>query len=436
MNGVRPGDGVTRAGGAHGGAESGDVTLADIVAARERIAGGVERTGCPYSPALSRLTGCEVYVKLEYQQRTGSFKERGARNALLQLSEAARKGGVVAASAGNHALALAWHARDLGIPVTVVMPKVAPLVKQARCRELGARVLIHGANIAEAKDLADKLVADEGLSYVHGFNDAAIIAGAGTVGLEVLEEVPGLDAVVVPVGGGGLIAGVGIAVKALRPDVRVIGVEPKRAASFARALADGAPHRITMEPTLADGLAVPEVGKRAFELARPRTDKIVTVGEETISLAILRLVEMQHGVVEGAGASALAALFTDQVPELRGKKVVLLLCGGNIDPLVLARVIEHSLAVDGRLVQFTATISDRPGGLAELAAAIASTGASVQDIRHERIFGGPDISRVRVACTIEVRDARHADELQEALRSRGITVHERVRPDRERAPTA
>ena len=409
-------------------AGGGDVTLADIVAARDRIAGGVERTGCPHSPALSRLTGCEVFVKLEYQQRTGSFKERGARNALLQLSDAARRGGVVAASAGNHALALAWHARDLGIPVTVVMPKVAHLVKQACCRELGARVLIHGANIAEAKDLADELVAEEGLAYVHGFNDAAIIAGAGTVGLEVLEEVPDLDAVVVPVGGGGLIAGVGIAVKAMRPEVEVIGVEPKRAASFLRALAEGAPHRIAMEPTLADGLAVPEVGKRAFELARTRVDRVVAVGEEAISLAILRLVEMQHGVVEGAGASALAALFLDELGHLAGKKVVLLLCGGNIDPLVLSRVIEHSLAVDGRIVQFAATISDRPGGLADLAATIASTGASVQDIRHERIFGGPDVSRVRVACTVEVRDAAHGDELQEALRARGVAVHERVRP--------
>jgi threonine dehydratase len=407
---------------------SDEVTLADIVAARERIMGGVERTACPYAPALSRLTGCEVFVKLEYQQRTGSFKERGARNALLQLSDAARKGGVVAASAGNHALALAWHARDLGIPVTVVMPRVAPLVKQARCRELGARVLIHGANIAEAKDLADELVAKEGLTYVHGFNDAAIIAGAGTVGLEVLEEVPDLDAVVVPVGGGGLIAGVGIAVKALRPEVRVIGVEPERAASFAEALRTGSPRRIAMQPTLADGLAVPEVGKRAFELARSTVDEVVAVGEEAISLAILRLVEMQHGVVEGAGASALAALFSDDLKHLAGKKVVLLLCGGNIDPLVLARVIEHSLAVDGRIVQFAATISDRPGGLAELAATIASTGASVQDIRHERIFGGPDVSRVRVACTVEVRDAAHADELQEALRARGVAVHERVRP--------
>ncbi|MEY5060896.1 MAG: hypothetical protein RIS45_817 [Planctomycetota bacterium] len=404
-----------------------DVTIDDIVAAHARIAGGVLRTSCIEAPALSRITGSTVYAKLEYQQRTGSFKERGARNALLQLPVAARTQGVIAASAGNHALALAWHGRDLGIPVTVVMPKVAPLVKQARCRELGARVIIEGANIAEAKEHAEQFVVSDGLTYVHGFNDAAIIAGAGTVGLEVLEEVPDLDAVIVPVGGAGLLAGVGIAVKARKPAVQVIGVEPRRAASFAEALRNGAPKRIVMDPTLADGLAVPEVGARAFALARPVVDRLVTVDEDLISLAILRLVEMQHGVVEGAGASPLAALLSGEL-QLRGKKVVLLLCGGNIDPLVLARVIEHSLAVDGRLVQFSATISDRPGGLADLAATIAATGASVQDIRHERIFGGSDVSRVRVSCIVEVRDARHADELQEALRAKGIRVHERVRP--------
>jgi len=412
----------------HASTGNDDVTIADIEAARARIDGGVLRTSCIEAPSLSRITGCRVFAKLEYQQRTGSFKERGARNALLQIPEAARRRGVVAASAGNHALALAWHGRDLGIPVTVVMPRVAPLVKQARCRELGARVEIHGANIAEAKELAEKFVADESLTYIHGFNDAAIIAGAGTVGLEILEEVPDLDAVVVPVGGAGLLAGVGIALKARRPEALVIGVEPRRAASFAEALRQGEPKRITMDPTLADGLAVPEVGARAFALARGRVDRLVTVDEDLISLAILRLVEMQHGVVEGAGASPLAALLSGELPELRGKKVVLLLCGGNIDPLVLARVIEHSLAVDGRLVQFSATISDRPGGLAELATTIASTGASVQDIRHERIFGGSDVSRVRVSCVVEVRDARHADELQEALRGKGIRVHERVRP--------
>ncbi|MFM7051826.1 MAG: threonine ammonia-lyase [Planctomycetota bacterium] len=404
------------------------VSLEDIVAARARIAGGVERTPCVHSPMLSRITGCDVWVKLEFQQKTGSFKERGARNALLQLPPDARAKGVVAASAGNHALALAWHGRDLGIPVTVVMPRVAPLVKQARCRELGARVLIHGANIAEAKDLADTKVAEEGLTYVHGFNDAAIIAGAGTVALEVLEEVREVDAVVVPVGGGGLIAGVGVVLKAMRPQARLIGVEPERAASFVEAMKGGSPTRITMSPTLADGLAVPEVGARAFRIAAPLVDRTVTVGEDLISLAILRLCEMQHGVVEGAGASPLAALLSGKLPELAGKRVVLLLCGGNIDPLVLARVIEHSLAVDGRLVQFSATISDRPGGLADLASTIAATGASVQDIRHERIFGGSDVSRVRVSCVVEVRDAAHGDELQEALRAKGVRVHERVRP--------
>lgn len=409
-------------------AASEDTTLADVQAARVRIADGVVRTPCVHSPSLSHITGCEVFVKLEYQQRTGSFKERGARNALLQLDTDARRRGVTAASAGNHALALAWHGRDLGIPVTVVMPKIAPLVKQARCRELGARVEIYGANIAEAKEYAEKTFVAQGLTYVHGFNDAAIIAGAGTVALEVLEEVPDLNAVIVPVGGGGLIAGVGIAVKALRPNVQVIGVEPQRAASFDEALRTGAPKRIAMDPTLADGLAVPEVGARAFALARSRVDTVVTVGEELISLAILRLVEMQHGVVEGAGASPLAALLSGQLPELAGKKVVLLLCGGNIDPLVLSRVIEHSLAYDGRLVQFSATISDRPGGLAELASTIASAGASVQDIRHERIFGGPDVSRVRVSCVVETRDAKHADELLEIVRARGIAIHERVRP--------
>jgi threonine dehydratase len=406
-----------------------DVTYRDVVAAADRIAGGVVRTPCVESPALSRITGCEVFVKLEYGQRTGSFKERGARNAMLQLPEDARRNGVVAASAGNHALALAFHGRDLRIPVTVVMPRIAPLVKQARCREMGALVQIHGANIAEAKEVADRLVTDANLTYIHGFNDAPIIAGAGTVALEVLEDVPDVDAVVVPVGGGGLLAGVGIVMKERRPEALVVGVEPRRAASFAEALREGAPRRIVMDPTLADGLAVPEVGARAFELARRRVDRLVAVDEELISLAILRLVEMHRGVVEGAGASPLAALLSDALPELRGKKVVLLLCGGNIDPLVLSRVIEHSLAFDGRLVQFSATISDRPGGLAELTGVIASAGASVKDIRHERIFGGPDVSRVRVSCIVEVRDSEHADQLQEALRSKGIRAYERVRPE-------
>ena len=399
-----------------------DVRFEDILAARERIAGGVFVTPCVESPALSAITGAEVHVKLEYEQRTGSFKERGACNALMQLGSEERARGVIAASAGNHALALAWHGRRLGIPVTVVMPVHAPMVKQRRCAELGARVLNAGATIADARTRADELVAAEGLTYVNGFNDHAIVAGQGTVGLEILEQVPGVEAIVVPVGGGGLIAGLALATKTLRPAVRVVGVEPERCASYAAALAAGRPVRVESGPTLADGLAVPEVGARSFEIARTRVDEVVAVSEDAIALAILRLAELEKGVVEGAGAAPLAAFLAGKLPGLRGKRVVLVLCGGNIDPLVFSRVIEHGLAVDGRLVKFTAIISDRPGGLADLAATLAKAGASVQQIHHERTFGEADVSTVMVQCVVEVRDRTHAESLYGALEARGVRV--------------
>jgi threonine dehydratase len=405
-----------------------DVRYEDILAARERIGDGVFVTPCVESPTLSALTGAEILCKLEYEQRTGSFKERGACNALLQLGPEERRRGVIAASAGNHALALAYHGKRLGIPVTVVMPVHAPLVKQRRCRELGARVLNHGDNIAEARQRADELVASERLAYINGFNDAAIVAGAGTVGLEILEQVPGVEAIVVPVGGGGLIAGLALAVKERRPDVRIVGVEPARCASYSAALAAGHPVRVTAASTLADGLAVPEVGARSFAIARTRVDEVVTVEEDAIALSILRLAELEKGVVEGAGAAPLAAFLAGKVPSLRGRRTVLVLCGGNIDPLVFSRVIEHGLAVDGRLVKFDAVISDRPGGLADLAGTIARCGASVQEINHERTFGGADVSTVRVQCIVEVRDRAHAEELFEALLSRGIRVVSKSEP--------
>ncbi len=267
------------------------VTFDDIVAARQRIADGVFATPCRDSFDLSELTGCEIHSKLEFTQRTGSFKERGARNALLLLEAERRRRGVVAASAGNHALALAFHGRQLGIPVTVVMPTFAPLVKRARCERLGARVILHGDTIADAKVLGDELVAREGLTYVHGFNDAAIIAGQGTLALEVLEQVPQPDAIIVPVGGAGLIAGIALVMKHLSPRTEVIGVEPRRCASYSAALAAGRPVRVQSSPTLADGLAVPEVGDRAFAIARDKVDRVVQVDEQEISLAILRLAE-------------------------------------------------------------------------------------------------------------------------------------------------
>lgn len=406
-----------------------DLTYDDIVAARARIATGVFNTPCVESPALSMMVGAEVYCKLEYEQRTGSFKERGACNALLQLSAEARARGVIAASAGNHALALAYHGQRLQVPVTVVMPQHAPLVKQRRCAEFGARVLTHGASIAEAKQHADGIVAAQRLTYINGYDDQAIIAGQGTIGIELLEQVPDVEAVVAPIGGAGLIAGIAMAIKHQNPRVRVVGVEPVRCPSYSAALAAGHPVRVPVQPTLADGLAVPQVGDRAFRIARHCVDEVVQVDENAIALAILRLAELEKGVVEGAGAAPLAAFLAGKLPGLRGRKVALVLCGGNIDPLVFSRVIEHGLAVDGRLARFTAIISDRPGGLAELAGTIARCGASVQQVMHERAFGGPDVSIVQVLCVVEVRDRTHAEELYTALEERGIRVLSRSEPE-------
>lgn len=400
------------------------VQFADIQDARERIRGHVLESPCPASEALSEATGMRIFCKLEYLQRTGSFKERGARNALLLLSDEQRKRGVIAASAGNHALGLAYHASQLGIPATVVMPKFAPLTKVTNCRKFGARVVLSGMNIAEAKARADELASAEGLAYINGFDDAAIIAGQGTIGLEVWSQVPDLEAIIVPIGGGGLLAGIALAVKTLRPEVVVIGVEPERAASFTAALAAGEPQSVTISPTLADGLAVPQVGSRAFHIARNLVDEVVLVSEHEIARAVLRLVELEKAVVEGAGAVPLAACLAGLCPQLKGKNVALPLCGGNIDLTTLGRVIERGLASDGRLCRFTANISDRPGGLARFATVLASEGASIVDIEHDRAFASDDISRVTVHCIVETRDHQHVQELMRSLGREGFAVSE------------
>lgn len=401
------------------------LTLADIEAARTRIAEGVAVTPCPESIPLSEITGMRTFCKLEYLQRTGSFKERGARNALLLLDNEAKRRGVIAASAGNHASALAYHGRLLGIPVTVVMPRFAPLIKVTNCHKLNANVVLAGDTFAAARHEADKIAARDGLTYIHGFDDPAIIAGQGTLGLEILEQVPDVDAIVLPVGGAGLAAGVSLAVKSKRPSVQVIGVEAERAPCYTTALAAGQPTDTPCEPTLADGLAVGRVGKLAFEIARQYLDRVVAVSEDHLALAILRLLELEKSVVEGAGAAPLAACIAGKLPELAGKRVVLLLCGGNIDPLILERVIENSLVADGRLCRFTATISDRPGGLAKLAQTIATTGASVKEITHDRAFSGADVAAVNVLCTIETVDREHIGQIFAALQAAGI----RVRPN-------
>jgi threonine dehydratase len=404
------------------------VTLADIEAAQRRIAGGVAVTPCTESIPLSELCGCLVYCKLDYLQRTGSFKERGARNALLLLAPEHRTRGVIAASAGNHALGLAYHGRLLGIPVTVVMSVHAPLVKVSTCRRLGARVVLHGESLRDARAHADELATREGLTYVHGYDDPAVIAGQGTLGLEILEQVPDVDAIVLPIGGAGLLAGVALAVKSRRPDVKIYGVEPVNAPSFAAAMAHGNAARVELRPTLADGLAVESVGELAFSLARSRVDRLATVDEQALTLAVFRLLELEKSVVEGAAAAPLAALLTDQFPELSGKRVVLVLAGGNIDLTILDRIIEVGLVTDGRLCRFTAVISDRPGGLATLAQVIASAGASIKDIAHDRTFAGSDVSRVQVTCVVETSDRGHIARLLGTLRDAGIQLVETPRP--------
>ncbi|MBI5692820.1 MAG: threonine ammonia-lyase [Verrucomicrobia bacterium] len=400
------------------------LSLAEIRAAERRIAGGVIVTPCPVSIPLSEITGARLVCKLENFQRTGSFKERGARNALLRLPLIRRRRGVIAASAGNHALGLAYHGKMLGIPVTVVMPDYAPLIKITTCEKLGARVKIHGQDFAEARAEADRLVAAEGLSYIHGFDDPDIIAGQGTIGLELLQQVPDLEAVVCPVGGGGLLAGVALAIKSLRPRIRVIGVESTATRNLTAALQAGRPVRSPRRATLADGLATLTVGANAFAILQARVDEVVTVGEDAIALAILRMLELEKTVVEGAAAAPLAAMMAGKLPRLAGRRTALIVGGGNIDPAILSRVIEKGLVHDGRLTRFTAVISDRPGGLAELCRVIAAAGASIKDITHDRAFSGPDVSAVNAVCTVETRDASHVAALRRALRQHGFPLRD------------
>jgi threonine dehydratase len=329
---------------------------------------------------------------------------------------------VIAASAGNHALALAYHGKLLGVPTTVVMPRFAPLVKQVNCRKLGAKVELHGNSFSEAKARADEIRAQQGQTYIHGYDDPAIIAGQGTAGLEILEQTPSVEAIVVPIGGAGLIAGIATAVKHSAPQVQIIGVEPAASASFGASLAAGQSTGVASQPTLADGLAVSKVGVNAFEAARTKVDRVVTVSEYDLAVSVVRLMELERCVVEGAGAASLAAFLSGQLSDLCGKRVVLVLTGGNIDLTILERLIETTLVADGRLVRFTVTISDQPGGLHKLTAVLAETGVSIKDIFHDRAFSGPNVAAVNAVCTVEVRDFAHQEQLFARMESAGFPV--------------
>lgn len=397
------------------------ITLAMMQAARERIRAVIDCTPCPRSPALSEMFRAHVYAKLDNLQATGAFKERGAANKLLQLTAEQRQRGVVTASAGNHGLGVAFQARRLGIHATVVMPRNAPLIKRANIERYGGTVILHGDSFEESAAHARQLEQVAGKIFVHGFDDLDIILGQASLGLELVEQIPDLDTVIVPVGGGGLLAGVGSAVKALRPQARIIGVEPERYASFQAALAAGRPVPIDATPTIADGLAVRCVGTQAFEIARQVVDEVVTVTDGEVAQAILILLEVEKTVVEGAAATTLAALLAGKV-DVTGRTVALPLCGGNIDMTMMAKIIERGLAKDGRLVCLRTFVNDKPGMLAAVARVIADAGASVKDVQHNRAFGRIEPGGVELLWTLETRGHAHIAEIVERLREQQIHV--------------
>ncbi|MBI3030506.1 MAG: threonine ammonia-lyase [Candidatus Rokubacteria bacterium] len=399
------------------------LSLSDVEAARQRLSKAIYATPCAYSETLSRLTGSRCFVKLENLQMTGSFKERGAANKLLTLSEAERRRGVVAASAGNHGLAVAFHCQRLGIRSLIVMPEWAPLIKVTSARYHEAEVVLAGANYDEAYGHARKIEAERGLTFVHPFDDPQVIAGQGTLGLELLEQCPDFDAVVVPVGGGGLIGGVALAIKSKTPRVRVIGVQAEEIAAMQASLWGGKRLTLPAAATIADGIAVREVGELTFELAKAHVDAVVTVNEEEIANAILLLLEIEKTVVEGAGATTLAALVNRKVA-LEGKTVVLVLSGGNIDVNVIARVIERGLVKDGRLVRFSVLLQDRPGALARLTALIAQSRANVLHISHDRAFSHARIGETEVEVTLETSGREQIEAVKQGLSEAGYRVRE------------
>lgn len=396
------------------------VTFSDIQAARQRLGRAIYQTPCPLSHTLSQLCGCNTYFKFENLQMTGSFKERGALNKLLQLSTAERQAGVVAASAGNHAQGVAHHATRLGIRSVIVMPKATPLIKVANTRDLGGEVELHGATYDEALAHARELSAEHGYTFVHAFDDEAIIAGQGTIGLELLEEETKFDAVVVPIGGGGMISGTAIALKESQPGIRIIGVEPEHFASMKAAVETGEVMEIPAQPTIADGLAVKRAGKITAEIVRRYVDDIVTVGEDEIASAILKLLEIEKTVVEGGGAAGLAAVLFNKLTGLEGKNVAIVISGGNIDPNLLSKIIQRGLAKDGRMVRIRAMMRDRPGELAHICQHVAELGANILEVEHNRAFSNLEVGGVEIDLTLEARGHDHVNQLLSVLWGDGI----------------
>jgi threonine dehydratase len=399
------------------------VTLEDVEAARRRIQDRIYLSPCARSETLSRASGTHAFLKLENLQMTGAYKERGALNKLLSMPPAERARGLIAASAGNHAQAVAYHAGRLGVAATIVMPEATPLLKVVNTRGHGARVVLHGSNYDEAYAEARRLEHVEGLTFVHPFDDPAVIAGQGTVAVDLLEQVPDLDAVLVPIGGGGLVAGMAAALKTASPRTRVVGVEAEVIACMLASMEEGRLVTVEAASTLADGIAVKRAGELTFEHVRRYVDEIVTVSEEEIASAILYLLEKEKTVVEGAGAVGVAALLNRKVRGLEGKRVVAVLSGGNIDVNVVARVIERGLVKEGRLVRIDVHLPDKPGQLAKVSQVVAAHRANVIEVHHSRAFSHR-FGDTTLQLTLETRGVDHVDEILRALRERGYQVEQ------------
>ncbi|MBI1909191.1 MAG: threonine ammonia-lyase [Deltaproteobacteria bacterium] len=397
------------------------VTLTQIEEARKRTRDAIYYSPLASSEVLSEASGNRVFVKLENLQMTGSFKERGALNKMLALSPEERARGVFAASAGNHAQGVAYHARRLGIQSTIVMPSGTPLIKLTSTRGYGAHVILNGPTYDDAYREARRLCDQAKGVFIHAFDDPDIIAGQGTCGLEILEQNPEIEAVVVPVGGGGLIGGIALAVKQKKPKIRVIGVQSAAVPSMIEAVRQGKCPELPPGQTMADGIAVRKVGEQTLPLVQKYVDAIVTVDEEEIANAILFLLEREKTVAEGAGAVGVAALLQKRT-DLSGKKVAVVVSGGNIDVNILSRIIEKGLVKDGRLVKLRILVSDRPGGLSGLTRLIAESRANIMEIVHNRAFADVGYAETEVAVTLETRGPEHVEEIIGKLRQGGYRV--------------
>jgi len=395
------------------------IMLEDIQFAAARIGGAVMHTPCLRSETLSRITKADIWLKFENLQFTASFKERGALNTLLQLSPEERKRGIIAMSAGNHAQGVAYHAGRLGIPATIVMPSFTPNVKVKHTRDHGARVILHGDTLAEAAAEAHRLAKAEQLVFVHPYDDPRIIAGQGTIALEMLQDVPEIDTLVAPVGGGGMIAGCAIAARGLKPDLKVIGVETASYSAMRQLLA-GEPVAVGGD-TIAEGIAVRDIGALPLAVARALIERVLTVDEVAIENAIALLLEVEKTVVEGAGAVGLAAILAHP-QHFAGRKIGLVLSGGNIDTRLLASILLRGLVRDGRIVRLRLMISDLPGQLARVAGLIGKAGGNIVEVQHQRLFGSVVAKATELDVTVETRGRDHVRELVAALQADGFKV--------------